>query len=62
MARKPTTDPSAHLGFEATAKRASAFLHSEASPQVLSNAKNNMVALPGQLFYNTQIPVCLWFP
>src|SRR5207253_6431310 len=20
-----------------------------------------MVALPGQLFYNTQIPVCLWF-
>ena len=22
---------------------------------------DNMVALPGQLFYNTQIPVCLWF-
>jgi len=21
-----------------------------------------MVALPGQLFYSTQIPVCLWFP
>jgi len=20
-----------------------------------------MVALPGQLFYSTQIPVCLWF-
>ena len=22
---------------------------------------NCMVALPGQLFYSTQIPVCLWF-
>ena len=22
---------------------------------------NCIVALPGQLFYNTQIPVCLWF-
>ena len=21
-----------------------------------------MVALPGQLFYSTQIPACLWFP
>ena len=20
-----------------------------------------MIALPGQLFYTTQIPVCLWF-
>jgi hypothetical protein len=44
-----------------TALRDSAFLQSEASPQVLSKAKNNMVALPGQLFYSTQIPVCLWF-
>jgi type I restriction-modification system DNA methylase subunit len=26
----------------------------------LSAAKDNMVALPGQLFYSTQIPVCLW--
>ena len=26
-----------------------------------NQAKNNMVALPGQLFYSTQIPVCLWF-
>jgi hypothetical protein len=26
-----------------------------------SGAKNNIVALPGQLFYSTQIPVCLWF-
>ena len=25
-----------------------------------SEAKNNMVALTGQLFYSTQIPVCLW--
>ena len=44
-----------------TALRGSAFLQSEAKPQVLSAAKNNMVALPGQLFYSTQIPVCLWF-
>ena len=39
----------------------------KATPQVLlrsreaNEAKNNMVALPGQLFYSTQIPVCLWF-
>ncbi len=44
-----------------TALRDSAFPQSEAIPQVLSKAKNNMVALPGQLFYSTQIPVCLWF-
>ena len=28
--------------------------------QVVSEAKGNMSALPGQLFYSTQIPVCLW--
>ncbi len=44
-----------------TALRGSAFFQSEALPQVVSKAKNNMVALPGQLFYSTQIPVCLWF-
>jgi hypothetical protein len=97
-----------------TALRDSAFLRREASPQVVSEAKDNMVgfalangsmssnqfgdcparsasskpkakpqslprqrdirralieadlmdcmvALPGQLFYSTQIPVCLWF-
>jgi type I restriction-modification system DNA methylase subunit len=27
----------------------------------LSAANDNMAALPGQLFYSTQIPVCLWF-
>ena len=27
----------------------------------LSAADNNMAALLGQLFYSTQIPVCLWF-
>ena len=32
-----------------TALRGSAFLQSEAKPQVLSKAKDNMVALPGQL-------------
>jgi hypothetical protein len=26
-----------------------------------SGAKDNMVALPGQLFYSKQIPVCFWF-
>jgi len=44
-----------------TAVRDSAFPQSEAIPQVVSQAKNNMVALPGQLFYSMQIPVCLWF-
>lgn len=44
-----------------TALRDSAFPQSEATPQVLSKAKNNMVALPGQLFISTQIPVYLWF-
>ena len=44
-----------------TALRASAFLQTGGTLQVLSAAKNNMVALPGQLFYSTQIPVCLWF-
>jgi len=45
-----------------TAVRDSAILQREAAPQVLSAAKNNMVALHGQLFYSTQIPDCLWFP
>ncbi len=44
-----------------TARRDSAFPQIEATAQVLSKAKNNMVALPGQLFYSTQIPVCLCF-
>jgi ABC-type glucose/galactose transport system permease subunit len=26
-----------------------------------SVARDNMAALPSQLFYSTQIPVCLWF-
>ncbi len=44
-----------------TAKRDSAIHTREAFPQVLSSAKYNTVALPGQLFYSTRIPVCLWF-
>lgn len=45
-----------------TALRDGAFEKCEAIPQVVSEAKNNMmVALPGQLFYSTQILVCLWF-
>jgi len=42
-----------------TALRCGAFPQSEAPPQVVSKPKNNMVALPGQLFYSPQIPVCL---
>ena len=42
-----------------TALRGSAFPETEVSPQVASAAKNNMVGLPGQLFYGNQIPVCL---
>jgi len=44
-----------------TALRDSAFHESEIIPQVVSEAKDNMVALPGQLFYSTLILVCLWF-
>jgi hypothetical protein len=44
-----------------TTMRESALRQSEATPQILSAAKNKMLALPGQLFYSTQIPVCLWF-
>ena len=43
-----------------TAMRDSAFGKCEAIPQVVSAEKDNMVALPGQFFYSTQIPVCLW--
>jgi type I restriction enzyme M protein len=28
---------------------------------VEADAIDCMVALPGQMFYSTQIPVCLWF-
>ena len=41
--------------------RGSANFSSEGKPQVVSETKDNMVALPGQLFYSTQIPVCIWF-
>lgn len=44
-----------------TAVRDSALLQSKATSQVLSKAKNNMVAFSGQLFYSTQITVCLRF-
>jgi hypothetical protein len=44
-----------------TACANSACLQSEATPQLLSEAKNIMVALPGQLSYNTPIAACLWF-
>ena len=37
-----------------TALRGSAFPKSEAIPQVVIAAKDNMVALPGQLFFSTQ--------
>lgn len=44
-----------------TVVRDSAIPQGETTPQVMSAAKNNMVALPSQLFYSTQIPVCLLF-
>ena len=44
-----------------TAITAYAFLGSEATMQVVSAAKDNMFALPSQLFYRTQISVCRWF-
>jgi len=55
---KPTApkDSTATISFEATALRGSAFTHSEATLQILlcsreaNAAKNNMSALPGQLF------------
>lgn len=44
-----------------TALRGSECFKRRAKPQVVSEARDNMVALLGQLFYSTQIPVCLWF-
>ncbi len=46
---------------EDTALRDAAFSQMGVNSQVLSVAKDNMVAFPGQLFYSTKIPVCLWF-
>ena len=37
----------------------SSLFQSEALPQVVSQAKEDMVALPCQLFNSMQIPVCL---
>jgi type I restriction enzyme M protein len=36
------------------------FIH-HLAPQGMADLVDCMVALPGQLFYSTQIPVCLWF-
>ena len=44
-----------------TALRCSANIKPKGTPRVVSEAKDNMVALPGQIFYSTRIPVCLWF-
>lgn len=44
-----------------TAVRGSGISQRKATPQVVSKAKDNMAAHPGQLFYSMQIPVCLWF-
>jgi hypothetical protein len=43
-----------------TAPRECVPLIPEGSPQVASGAKDNMIALPGQLFSNTQILACIW--
>lgn len=33
----------------------------KSAANLVFEAKDNMVALPGQIFHSTQIPVCLWF-
>ena len=37
------------------------FRQQRQTPEVMSNTATIRRALPGQLFYSTQIPVCLWF-
>ena len=44
-----------------TATRECAPLKTEGIPQVVSATRDNRVALPCQLFTNTQIPACIWF-
>ncbi|MDH4455237.1 MAG: hypothetical protein QE570_18875 [Verrucomicrobiota bacterium] len=44
-----------------TAMLDSAISQRKASPQVVSQAKNNMAAHSGLLFDSTPFPVCLWF-
>jgi hypothetical protein len=44
-----------------TALGGSAFPLSGDTPQDPTAARNKMAALLSQLFYSTQIPVCLWF-
>ena len=39
----------------------SSLFQSEAISQVVSQAKEDMVALPGPPLYSTQLPACLWF-
>jgi len=58
-------DSSANLGFEADREMPSGELRlpngtSPSSTFALPHS-NFGPALPGQLFYSTQIPVCLWF-
>ena len=36
------------------------FIH-HLAPHGMADLVDCMVALPGQLFYSTQIPACLWF-
>lgn len=54
MARKTSSKPAdstANLGFEA-----------DSCPFLIRHSEFVIsFALPGQLFYSTQIPVCLWF-
>ena len=70
MARKTsnTSDSTANLGFEAKLWLANGSMSSNQSGEgdirkaiIEADLVDCMVALPGQLFYSTQIPVCLWF-
>jgi hypothetical protein len=52
MARKASSKPAdatANLGFETKLRLAA------------NKLRNNMDALPSQLFFSMQIPACLWF-
>ena len=57
MPRKASSKPA---DFSADLRGGELF-QSDAKPQVVGASKENLMALSGQPFYSTQIPVCLWF-
>jgi type I restriction enzyme M protein len=48
-------------GMAATAMRKRASSECKVLPQVVTEARGNMVTLPGTIFFSTHIPVCLCF-